>query len=63
MAASRMIADFVGLLGDVFKDPWAQNADVIGKAAIKSGLQALEGKAEKVWIVRQSDIVKLGRME
>lgn len=62
-AAARMIAGFVGLLGDVFKDPWAQNADVIGKAAIKSGLQALEGKAEKVWIVRQSDIVKLGRME
>lgn len=38
MAAARMIADFAGLLGDVFKDPWAQNADVIVRAAIKSGL-------------------------
>jgi len=63
-AVVRKIAGFAGMLGNAFKDPWAQDADVIAKAAVASGLQALEGKAPaKVWTVGQSDIVRLGRTE
>ena len=63
-AVARKIAGFAGMLGNVFKDSWAQDADIIAKAAVASGLQALEGQApEKVWTVGQSDIVRLGRTE
>lgn len=63
-AVARKIAGFAGMLGNAFKDSWAQDADIIAKAAVASGLQALEGKApEKVWTVGQSDIVRLGRTE
>ena len=63
-AVVRKIAGFAGMLGHAFKDSWAQDADVIAKAAVASGLQALEGKApEKVWMVGQSDIVRMGRTE
>lgn len=60
----RKIAGFAGMLGNGFKDGWAQDAEVIARAAVASGLQALEGKVEdKVWMVGQSDIVRLGRTE
>jgi uncharacterized protein YbjT (DUF2867 family) len=63
-AVLRKIAGFAGMLGHAFADSWAQDADVIAKAAVASGLQALEGKVtEKVWMVGQSDIVRLGRTE
>jgi len=46
------------------KDPWAQDADVIARAAVSAGLKAASGEVkEKVWIVQQADIVKLGRKE
>jgi uncharacterized protein YbjT (DUF2867 family) len=57
------LAKLTGLIG--LKDAWAQDAEVIGRAAVKVGLMALEGKAPegKVWIVGQGDIIKLGRTE
>ena len=46
------------------EDWWAQDVDVIGKAAVAAGLQCLEGKREEgVWVVSQNDIVRLGRKE
>lgn len=60
---------FAGLLGVVsggwLKDIWAQDAEVIGKAAIAAGLKALEdGKGTpKVWELSQSEIIRLGRTE
>ncbi len=46
-----------------FKDFWAQDAEVVGKAAVNAALQALEGDRPKVWLLGQSDIVRLGRTE
>ena len=46
------------------KDIWAQDVDVIGKAAVAAGIQCLEGKrGEGVWMVDQSEIIRLGRKE
>jgi uncharacterized protein YbjT (DUF2867 family) len=46
------------------KDSWAQDADVIAKAAVSAGIQCMEGKREAgAWILGQSDIVRLGRKE
>jgi uncharacterized protein YbjT (DUF2867 family) len=60
--AVRKVAGFMGMLGNGFKDFWAQDSDVIAKAAVSAGLKALEG-GPKVWEVGQSEIVKLGRTE
>jgi len=62
--AFRKIAGWMGSLGNVFKDSWAQDADVIAKAAVSAGVQCLEGKRqEKVWILGGSEIIRLGRTE
>lgn len=43
---------------------WAQDADIIGRAAVAAGVQCLEGKRKDgVWVVSQSDINRLGRTE
>jgi hypothetical protein len=60
----RKVAGFVGMFSTGLKDAWAQDAEVIGRAAVAAGLQALEdkeGKVPKVWEVLQADIVRLGR--
>lgn len=63
-AAFRTVANIFGRISHSLKDVWAQDADVIGKAAVSAGLSALEGKAPgKVWIIGQSDIIRLGRTE
>ncbi|KAF2760216.1 hypothetical protein EJ05DRAFT_474109, partial [Pseudovirgaria hyperparasitica] len=64
-AAIRHIARAAGKFGDGMKDFWAQDADVIAKAAVHAGMQCLEGKkTEKgTWLVGQSDIIRLGRTE
>jgi len=63
-AAFRTVASILGSISHSLKDPWAQDADVIAKAAVSAGLKALEGEApEKIWLVGQSDIVRLGRTE
>ncbi|KAH8601145.1 hypothetical protein B0O99DRAFT_681178 [Bisporella sp. PMI_857] len=60
----RKVAGLAGTLAHGLKDFWAQDADVIAKAAVSAGLKALEGGAPgKVWELGQSDIVKLGRTE
>lgn len=59
----RKIAGFAGALSNGLKDFWAQDDEVVGRAAVSAGLQALEGKGSKVSIVGQSEIVRLGRTE
>lgn len=60
----RKIAGFAGMFGKIFKDSWAQDADVIANAAVASALQCIEGKVtDKVWELGQGDILRLGRDE
>jgi len=58
----RKIAVTAGSLSNAAKDFWAQDAEVIARAAVAAGLKSLEG-GQKVWMVGQSDIVRLGRTE
>ncbi|KAL8853949.1 MAG: hypothetical protein Q9221_001257 [Calogaya cf. arnoldii] len=45
-----------------FTDWWAQDTDIIGRAAVAAALECSEGKREKgVWIVGQADIIRLGQ--
>ena len=60
----RKVAAGFGKISNALKDPWAQEAEVIGKAAVSAGLKALNGQApEKVWILNGADIIRLGRTE
>ncbi|KAH0405113.1 NAD dependent epimerase/dehydratase family protein-like protein, partial [Aureobasidium melanogenum] len=63
--AVRKIASLAGKISEPWlKDFWAQDADVIAKAAISAALQCHEGKVQqKVWVLGQSDIVRLGKTE
>lgn len=62
-AALRKLANLMGSIsGGALKDFWAQDAEVIARAAVSAALQA-EQREEKVWIVGQSDVVRLGRTE
>ncbi|CEL05061.1 hypothetical protein BJX68DRAFT_10203 [Aspergillus pseudodeflectus] len=64
-AAARFVAGAFGKLHSSLKDGWAQEADVIGKAAVNTGLKALNGDvpagSEKVWVLHGSDIIKYGK--
>lgn len=66
-AVVRFVAGNVGKLHSGLKDPWAQEADVIGEAAVNAGLKALEGDvptgSEKVWTLYGSDIIKYGKKQ
>lgn len=43
-------------------DWWAQDVDVIGRAAVAAAVECSEGKRpEGIWILHQSDIVRLGK--
>ena len=60
----QQIAAFAGSINSKLKDFWAQDADVIAKAAVSAGLQSLNGKApSKVWLLGGTDIVHLGITE
>lgn len=59
----RSIAKFAGALSNGLKDFWAQDDEVVGRAAVSAGLEALKGEGPKVWMVGQWDIVRLGRTE
>jgi uncharacterized protein YbjT (DUF2867 family) len=61
----RKVADFFGAVsGNRLKDFWAQDAEVIARAAIHAGLECVEGRKEDgVWEVGQADIIRLGRTE
>lgn len=58
----RMIAGLAGSVSGKLKDPWAQDDVVIARAAVRAGLDCLGGEEkEKVRVLAQSDIVRLGR--
>ncbi|QSZ35966.1 hypothetical protein DSL72_007088 [Monilinia vaccinii-corymbosi] len=64
----RKVAGWAGWLNPGLKDFWAQDAEVIGRAAVNAGLRALEGKdgeseVPRVWELGMADIVRLGRTE
>lgn len=64
-AGIRFIAGWAGKVHSGLKDGWAQDADVIGKAAVNAGLKALEGDVpsgkEKVWNVEGREIIELSK--
>jgi len=62
-AVFRKVAGAIGSVSNVLKDSWAQDADVVAKAAVSAGLQALEGGKPKLWEIGQAEIIKLGRTE
>lgn len=62
------VANFFGAIsGGKLKNSWAQDADVIARAAIRAGLEdgVWEGKGteeggKRAWVMTQADIVALG---
>jgi hypothetical protein len=51
-------------LGQGVEDKFAQDSEVVARAAVKAALLASEGKApSKYWVLEQNDIVRLGRDE
>ncbi|KAL8743514.1 MAG: hypothetical protein Q9190_004143 [Brigantiaea leucoxantha] len=64
-AALRFIAKGMGAISKAWlTDWWAQDVDVIGRAAVGAGAQCAEGKREKgLWIVDQKEIMRLGKKE
>ena len=63
-AVFRGIAKGLGFTSKILIDCWAQDVDVIGKAAVSAAKQCTEGRREAgVWIVSQSEIIKLGGTE
>jgi uncharacterized protein YbjT (DUF2867 family) len=64
-ASIRFIAGWAGKLHSGLKDGWAQDSDVIARAAVNAGLKALEGDvpagSEKVWNIDGSQIIALGK--
>ena len=67
--AVRSLAGWAGtLVGAVAKDFWAQDADVIARAAVRAGVECLEGRkdgagTEGVWVLEQADIVRMGKKD
>jgi len=60
-AVLRNIAVGLGKLSPGLKNKWAQDADVIARAAVEAGVMCIEGKREgSVWEVGQSEILRLG---
>jgi hypothetical protein len=61
----RSLANAMGYVsGNKLKDVWAQDAEVIARAAVNAGIQCSEGKKEDgFWLLSQPDIIKLGRTE
>lgn len=64
-ATIRAIAGWAGKVHSALKDGWAQDADVIGQAAVRAGLRALEGDvpagSEKVWTIEGKDILAVAK--
>ncbi|PWY65238.1 NAD(P)-binding protein [Aspergillus heteromorphus CBS 117.55] len=64
-AVVRFFAGWAGKIHSGLKDGWAQESDVIAKAAVNAGIKALNGDApagsEKVWVLNGQDILKYGR--
>lgn len=64
-AVFRGVARGLGALtAGMLKDFWAQDADVVARAAIRAGLACSEGKGggeQGVWVVGQGEVVRLGK--
>ena len=61
----RAIAKAMGAVSKpLLMDWWAVDADVVSRAAMSAGFTCAEGKREEgVWIIEQSEIIRLGRTE
>jgi hypothetical protein len=61
--AARSVSRFLGgISGGVLSDFWSQDAGVVARAAVRAGLEALEGRQEgKVRVLSQGDVVSLGK--
>ena len=62
----QVIASFMGRIsGNRLKDFWAQDADVIGRAAVAASQKCLDGTAPEghIWVLGMADIIRLGRTE
>jgi len=61
---AQQLARTFGAVGIGLKDFWAQDAEVVARAAVSAGLACVEGKREEgVWVLEQKDVVRLGRTE
>jgi len=61
VGAARAVGRWFGI---GMQDRFAQEAEVIARAAVHAAKLAEEGRApEKYWVLEQSDIVRLGRTE
>jgi uncharacterized protein YbjT (DUF2867 family) len=61
-SAFRALAIGLGKIHPVLKDSWAEEASVIGKAAVVAGLRCVEGEREAgLWVVGHAEIARLGR--
>ncbi|KIW73559.1 hypothetical protein PV04_01664 [Phialophora macrospora] len=61
---AQSLASVVGKVHGSFKDSWAQDADVIAKAAISAAAKVEKGEVkDKVWVLKQKDIIQLGSKE
>jgi hypothetical protein len=59
----QKIATWAGFISHSLKDPWAQEAGVIARAAIKAGQECAGGKRQEgAWILEQADIVRMGKV-
>jgi len=57
----RWIAKGLGGITPALKNFWAQDGDLIGRAAVVAGVTCVEGKREEgLWELGQADIVRLG---
>ncbi|KAI2628743.1 NAD(P)-binding protein [Hypoxylon sp. NC1633] len=58
------LARGLGKISQGVQDSFGQEAEVIGRAAVRASVLAAEGKApSKYWVLEASDIVKYGRDE
>ncbi|KIW15910.1 hypothetical protein PV08_05960 [Exophiala spinifera] len=60
----RSFANALGHLHHSLKDAWAQDADTIARATVAAAAEVEKGEVkDKVWILQQKDIVRLGKTE
>lgn len=61
-AAARYVVETIGRLNPTWRDRLAQDADVIARAAVNAGLQAIQDSGhagnEKVWVLSGSEIIQ-----
>lgn len=61
---AKKIAGGLGMIHSDLKDGWAQDADIIAKAALSAGLKALSGQApSKLWVLSGAEIIRQAKAE